>query len=79
MSWFKDKYGENAHPILPAELFSKLYDLWHGDEDAVIDIVQRVQEGKMTVEDVKKALGRPDIDPEKWRDFEEGWRPDDWD
>lgn len=79
MGWFKDKYGKDAHPILPIELFSKLFDLWHGDEDAVTDIVQRVQEGKMSVDDVRKALNRPDIDPENWQDFEDGWRPNGWD
>ena len=26
MGWFKDKYGDDAHPILPAEDYSRIYD-----------------------------------------------------
>ena len=44
----------------------------------VEDIVDRVQDGRMTVEDVRKALNRPDIKPEDWRKFEDGWRPPNW-
>ena len=78
MGWFKDEYGADAHPILPIDLFDKLYDLWHGDEESLSDIVRRVQDGRMSVDDVRKALDRPDIQPEDWQDFEDGWRPDDW-
>ncbi len=79
MSWFKDKYGEDAHPILPIDLFEELYNLWHGDEEAVANIVMKVQDGELSVEDVRRRLNRSDISPDKWQDFEDGWRPDDWD
>lgn len=29
--------------------------------------------------ELKKLKSRPEINPEKWRDFEDGWRPDEWD
>ncbi len=77
MGWFHDEYGEDAHPILPIELASRIYDLWH-DEEAMNDVIRMVQDGRMSVDDVRKALDRPDIEPEDWRDFEEGWRPDGW-
>lgn len=65
-----------GHPILPAELYSDLYDLMGADgADEVLD---QVQEGRLTVDQVEKALNRPDIDPEDWEDFENGWRPDNW-
>ena len=38
----------------------------------------KVHNGEITKEQVDKMINRPDIDPEDWRDFEEGWRPDDW-
>ena len=66
----------SGHPILPAELFSRLYDI--GGGDFATEILDQVQEGSMTVEQVRKSLDRPDIDPEDWRDFEDGWRPDGW-
>ncbi len=78
MGWFHDKYGEDAHPILPIDLYAKLYENWHGDADAVNDVVDRVQQGQLSVDDVQKAIDRPDISPEDWRDFEDGWRPDNW-
>lgn len=77
MGWFHDEYGEDAHPILPIELANRIYDLWH-DEDAMNDIIRKVQDGRMSVDDVRRALDRPDIEPEDWQDFEEGWRPDGW-
>lgn len=79
MGWFKDKYGEDAHPILPIDLFEDIYKMWHGDDDAVARVVSNVQDGKLSVKDVRKAINRPDINPEDWQSFEEGWRPDDWD
>jgi hypothetical protein len=77
MGWFKDKYGEDAQPILPIELCCKLMDLFHDDE-SVNDIIERVQEGRLSVDQVRKELNRPDIDPEDWQAFEDGWRPDGW-
>lgn len=29
-------------------------------------------------EELKRLKNRPEIDPEKWSDFEDGWRPDGW-
>lgn len=79
MGWFHDEYGKDAHPILPIDLYGKLNDLWNGDEEAVADVVRRVQDGKMSVTDVIKALKRSNINPKEWRKFEDGWRPEDWD
>ncbi len=79
MGWFNDEYGKDAQPKLPADLFLKLFDLWHGDEESIADVVRRVQDGDMSVDDVKRALNRSDIDPDDWQAFEDGWRPDDWD
>lgn len=78
MSWFSDKYGKDARPKMPAELFGQVYDLFHGDEDSIHDVVERVEDGRMSVEDVRRNLARPDIDPEDWQDFEDGWRPSNW-
>ena len=63
-------------PKLPADLFSKIYDR-DGHAEAV-RILDKVQRDEMSVEDVRTALNRPDIDPKDWRDFEDGWRPKDW-
>ena len=54
MGWFKDKYGENAHPILPAKLFSEIYDRF--GEQAAKDTLSDVQEGKISVETLEKYL-----------------------
>jgi CTP:molybdopterin cytidylyltransferase MocA len=63
-------------PILPAHLFDEIYQLW--GEDGAVEILDKVQLGEMTVEQVETALRRPDIQPEDWQRFEEGWRPDGW-
>ncbi len=26
MGWFHDKYGEDAHPIMPCKMYGDLYD-----------------------------------------------------
>ena len=65
-----------GHPILPAKHFDWL--LTHWGEDAAVEILDKVQTGEMTVEQVERAINRPDIEPEDWQDFEEGWRPPDW-
>lgn len=41
-------------------------------------ISKLVKSGEWSVEDVKRQLHRPDIDPDDWRDFEDGWRPEGW-
>jgi len=63
-------------PILPAHLFAEIYQLW--GEDGAVEILDKVQLGEMTVEQVETALRRPDIEPEDWQRFEDGWRPDGW-
>lgn len=66
-----------GHPILPIDLFDEIF-LKDGEGEAN-RILDKVQRGQLDVEDVRKALHRPSIPPEKWRDFEDGWRPDGWD
>lgn len=39
---------------------------------------QKVHNGEVTKEYVDNMIRRPDIVPEKWQDFEEGWRPEGW-
>lgn len=56
MGWFKDKYGDDAHPILPAEEYSKLYDEF--GETAANETLQDVQDGKISVDTLKKYLHR---------------------
>lgn len=63
-------------PILPATLFDQIMQLW--GEDEAVEILDKVQLGEMTVDQVERALNRPDIEPEDWQRFEEGWRPDAW-
>lgn len=63
-------------PILPATLFDQIMQLW--GEDEAVEILDKVQVGEMTVDQVERALNRPDIEPEDWQRFEEGWRPDAW-
>ena len=29
-------------------------------------------------ENYERSRGRRSIEPEEWRDFEDGWRPDNW-
>lgn len=70
------KRRTEGHPILPIDLFDWLLTCW-GEEEAV-EVLDKVQEGSLKVEDVRRAIERPDIDESNWQDFEEGWRPDNW-
>lgn len=70
------KRRTKGHPILPIKLFDKICDMW--GEDAAIDILDLVQEERMSIEDVEKAINRPDISVDDWKNFEDGWRPDNW-
>ena len=54
MSWFKEKYGKDAHPILPAEDYSRIYDEF--GEDAANDTLKDVQDGKISVKTLEKYL-----------------------
>lgn len=78
MGWFADKYGEEARPVMPIEVFEDLFYKLDQDEEAIKRVVSDVQDGRRTVEEVQRTLNRPDIEPEQWRDFEDGWRPDGW-
>ena len=80
---FDDDYESNplrrttGHPILPIDLWDEIYQRdGEGEANRTSD---KVQLGYLSVDDVRKAIKRPSIPPEKWRDFEDGWRPDDWD
>ena len=53
------------------------------------EVAEYVRNGEMTAEeasewadqieaDYEHSRHRRDIEPEEWRDFEEGWRPDGW-
>lgn len=56
MGWFKDKYGEDSHPILPAKMFSDIYDRF--GEQAAKDTLCDVQDGKISVKTLEKYLFR---------------------
>ncbi|BCW67342.1 hypothetical protein NicSoilB4_21050 [Arthrobacter sp. NicSoilB4] len=70
------KRKTSGHPILPAKHFDWL--LTHWGEDAAVEILDKVQLGEMSVEEVEKGINRPDIDPGDWQAFEDGWRPPNW-
>ena len=38
----------------------------------------KVHNGDITREELDRMIDRPDIDPEDWQDFEDGWRPNNW-
>ena len=65
-----------GHPILPIDIFGDLLEKF--GEDAADEILDRVQEGGMSIDDAEAILRRDDIDPEDWPKFEEGWRPKKW-
>ncbi len=54
MGWFKDKYGEDAHPIMPCKLYGDLYDEF--GEEAANDTLCDVQDGRVSVETLEKYL-----------------------
>lgn len=65
-----------GHPILPIDIFGDLLEKF--GEDAADEVLDRVQEGGMSIDDAETILRRDDIDPEDWPKFEEGWRPNKW-
>jgi len=71
-----DNGTAKQHPLLPAKSFLWLYDHW--GEDAAQEVLDKVQNGEMSVEHVETCINRPDIDPKDWADFEDGWRPSGW-
>lgn len=72
----EDGDAKRKSPLLPAKAFLWIYDYW--GEDAAQEVLDKVQNGEMSVEQVGKAIDRPDINPKDWQDFEEGWRPPGW-
>ena len=54
MGWFHDKYGEDAHPIIPCKMYGDLYDEF--GEEAANETLCDVQDGKVSVELLEKYL-----------------------
>ena len=52
MGWFHDKYGEDAHPVMPIEDYDKVYNKY-GEEAANQTLVD-IQEGRISVETFEK-------------------------
>lgn len=75
------KFGEDTpeseeHPKMSNELYDKLVakdGKWGADRAKRL-----VESGEWKAEQLERALNRPDIDPDDWRDFEDGWRPEGW-
>lgn len=61
---------------LPFELLTEIHDEY--DEETAKHITNMFFDGIMTEEEIRRALGRSDIDPTDWQKFEDGWRPDNW-
>ena len=74
-----------------ARLSSSAYDIFKtylgtGKVDEITEEVRDGHRGKRDtekwaeeIEEMKKnSRHRREIEPEEWRDFEDGWRPDDW-
>ena len=38
----------------------------------------KVHNGEITRDELDRVIKRPDIDPEDWQAFEDGWRPNNW-
>ncbi len=54
MGWFHDKYGEDAHPIMPCKMYGDLYDEF--GETAANETLCDVQDGKVSVELLEQYL-----------------------
>ena len=54
MGWFHDKYGEDAHPVMPIKMYGDLYDEF--GEEAANDTLCDVQDGKVSVSLLEKYL-----------------------
>jgi hypothetical protein len=72
----EDSATAKQHPLLPAKAFLWLYDHW--GEDAAQEVLDKVQIGEMSVDEVETYINRPDINPKDWADYEDGWRPSWW-
>jgi hypothetical protein len=72
---------------LPADVYRRIERyLGTGKAD---DVVEQVRSGFTTIADAdawsraveqqwERSRNRPDIEPEDWQAFEEGWRPEGW-
>ena len=62
------------------EISLKAYDYIyeHGGEAEAERWFYKVHNGEITTQEVDRMIDRNDIEPEAWRDFEDGWRPDNW-
>lgn len=54
MGWFTDRYGEDAHPIMSIDTYSKLYDMF--GEEAANETLADVQDGKISEDTLLKYL-----------------------
>lgn len=54
MGWFADRCGEDAHPIMSIDTYSKLYDMF--GEEAANDTLADVQDGKISEDTLLKYL-----------------------
>ena len=57
------------HPLLPIKVFLWIYDNW--GEDAAQEVLDKVQIGENSVDQVEACINRPDIDSKDWVDFED--------
>lgn len=63
-------------PIMPANMFADIFEQF-GEETASMAF-DNVENGIWTVDEVQDFMDRPDIEPDDWEKFEEGWRPNNW-
>lgn len=71
-----DSAAVEYKPLIPSEIFRWLLRNW--GEEAAFEIYDKVERGELTTERVETLFYRPDIEPEDWQDFENGWRPAGW-
>ena len=74
------KIVTNIYDEISEEAYEFFYDA--GGEYLANFWYQKVHNGDITKDELDERVrilkNRPDIDPEDWRDFEDGWRPDGW-
>lgn len=58
MGWFSDRYGEDAHPIMSIDTYSKLLDEF--GEEAANQTLADVQDGKISEKTLIKYSGWDD-------------------
>ena len=74
------KVVTNIYDEISFEAYDYYYNI--GGENLANHWYQKVHNGDITKDEldkrVEKYKRRPDIEPEDWRDFEDGWRPEGW-